>query len=95
MASETGKKRQRTCVACGAVAGKAELRRVVRRPDGSVAFDPTGRVAGRGAYVCSAACLEEALKRGRLARALRTRVDQVDYESIACDLARAEQEARD
>ncbi|MDR3848973.1 YlxR family protein, partial [Eggerthella sp.] len=55
MATET-RKRQRSCIACGKQAGKAELYRVVRTPAGSVAFDGTGRAPGRGAYVCSEAC---------------------------------------
>ena len=49
MATET-KKRQRSCIACGKQAGKAELYRVVRTPSGSVAFDGTGRAPGRGGY---------------------------------------------
>ena len=48
MATET-RKRQRSCIACGKQAGKAELYRVVRTPAGSVAFDGTGRAPGRGA----------------------------------------------
>jgi len=35
--------------------------------------DPTGRSAGRGAYVChSTACIDKAITKGALARALRT-----------------------
>jgi Predicted nucleic-acid-binding protein implicated in transcription termination len=35
--------------------------------------DPTGRLAGRGAYVCrTAACLDKAITKGALSRALRT-----------------------
>ena len=42
-------------------------------PDGAVTVDPTGRVAGRGAYVCrDAACLDKAISKGALSRALRT-----------------------
>jgi hypothetical protein len=38
-----------------------------------VTVDPTGRLAGRGAYVCiDAACLDRAVAKGALARALRT-----------------------
>ncbi len=47
MATET-RKRQRSCIACGKQAGKAELYRVVRTPAGSVAFDGTGRAPGGG-----------------------------------------------
>ena len=94
MAQQPGQKRRRTCIACGAQAGKAELLRIVRTAGGA-AYDPTGRVAGRGAYVCSAGCFAAAVKAGRLSRALRTKVGEHDCESIACDLARAEHEARD
>ncbi len=95
MAHEQVQKRRRTCVACGRLAGKTELLRIVRTTDGVIAFDPTGRVAGRGAYVCSAQCLEAAVKHGKLTRALRTKIGEHDCESIACDLARAGYEARD
>jgi uncharacterized protein len=45
----------------------------VRTPDGVVGFDPTGRLAGRGAYVCrSGDCLDKAISKGALSRALRT-----------------------
>ena len=46
--------------------------RVVRTPGGDVRVDPTGRLAGRGAYVCQAgACLANAVNRGGLTRALQ------------------------
>lgn len=62
----------RTCVACRQEAGKAELIRVVRRPDGSVGLDRTGREPGRGAYVhASPECLDVARKRRLLDRALK------------------------
>jgi hypothetical protein len=49
--------------------------RVVRSPDGRVDVDPTGSAPGRGAYVHRAeACVDLALGRGGLARALRARV---------------------
>jgi len=61
----------RTCVACREEAGKAELIRFVRRPDGSVVVDASGRQPGRGAYLHAApACLELARKRRALDRAL-------------------------
>jgi predicted RNA-binding protein YlxR (DUF448 family) len=47
--------------------------RLVRTPDGTVTVDPTGRLAGRGAYICRAdACLDKAIAKGALSRALRT-----------------------
>jgi predicted RNA-binding protein YlxR (DUF448 family) len=47
--------------------------RVVRTPSGGVALDETGRAAGRGAYICRiAACLDRAISKGALSRALKT-----------------------
>ncbi len=62
---------QRTCITCRRVGAKQELVRVVRTPQGEVRLDPTGKLGGRGAYVCrSAKCLEQAVKQRKLARAL-------------------------
>jgi predicted RNA-binding protein YlxR (DUF448 family) len=61
----------RTCVACRQEAGKAELVRLVRRPDGSVELDRTGKLSGRGAYIHPRSdCVEAARKRRALDRAL-------------------------
>jgi predicted RNA-binding protein YlxR (DUF448 family) len=45
---------QRTCIACRAVRSKRELTRIVRTPAQRVVADPTGKRAGRGAYLCRA-----------------------------------------
>jgi predicted RNA-binding protein YlxR (DUF448 family) len=61
----------RTCVACRQEAGKAELVRIVRRPDGSVELDSTRRMSGRGAYIHPVAeCIETARKRRAMDRSL-------------------------
>jgi len=53
--------------------------RVVRLPAGGVELDPTGKKAGRGAYVCRrSACWEAALKKGRLDAALKTTIGADD-----------------
>jgi uncharacterized protein len=62
---------QRTCVGCRLVLPKRSLVRLVRRPEG-VQIDPTGKLAGRGAYLHNMrSCWEKGLK-GSLARALKT-----------------------
>ena len=62
----------RTCVACRRTDAKRGLFRLVRDADGRVAVDPTGKRAGRGAYLChDPACWEQALKRRGIERALR------------------------
>ena len=64
---------ERTCVGCRAKRPKSELTRIVRRPDGTVTADPTGKMEGRGAYVCpDPRCLEKAIQRKALDRGLKT-----------------------
>ncbi len=89
MANVAGKTRQRTCVVCRDVSAKNELLRVVRTPQGEITFDPTGRMNGRGAYLCSVACLEKAMKTKRLDSALRTKLTEDDCERIAQQLRSA------
>jgi hypothetical protein len=63
---------QRTCIACRKVDAKRGLRRLVRVQDNRVAIDPTGKHAGRGAYLCAErGCWEVALKRSVIERALK------------------------
>ncbi len=95
MAADHIQKRRRSCIACGRGASKDELLRIVRTSEGSACFDATGRLPGRGAYVCSDECFHVACKAGKLARALKMKLGQDDYEQIAGDLARALREARD
>lgn len=74
---------RRTCIGCRQVWAKRQLIRLVRLPDGQAAVDSSGSGPGRGAYVCpTPGCLETALKRGRLARALRGQV-AVGEEALA------------
>jgi uncharacterized protein len=49
----------RTCAVCRTSRPKREMTRLVRTPDGSVLRDDTGRVPGRGTYICdNPACRE-------------------------------------
>lgn len=72
----------RSCVACRTPRPKGELIRVVRRPDGTVGVDATGRQPGRGAYLCQdAACFDLAGRRRALAHALETQIP-ADIEAL-------------
>jgi predicted RNA-binding protein YlxR (DUF448 family) len=67
----------RTCVICREQSTKRQLVRVVRQPDGSVVIDPTGRLNGRGAYLCDKpGCWRKAAESDALARALNTAVTE-------------------
>ena len=75
---------QRTCVACRQTDNKRGLVRVVRTPAGEVAIDATGKLAGRGAYLCKRrSCWEQALKRKALDRALKMTLDADACERLA------------
>ncbi|HEY8552203.1 MAG TPA: YlxR family protein [Thermaerobacter sp.] len=79
---------QRTCIGCRTIRPKRELLRVVRTPEGEVLFDPTGRKAGRGAYLCpDPQCLDRALRARELGRALKTEVDPATVEALRRQLA--------
>ena len=68
---------QRTCIGCRTVLAKRELVRLVRTPEG-VKLDPTGKTAGRGAYVHNIrSCWEQALK-GPINHALRMEINAED-----------------
>lgn len=74
---------QRTCIACRRVGDKRQLIRVVRTPAQGVRIDPGGKLNGRGAYLCPARpCWEEALRRGMLARALKTTIVEEDLAAL-------------
>ena len=61
--------------------------RIVRTPDGRVVVDPTGRLAGRGAYVCDQeACMTRAITKGALGRALKTNLPDAVRESLAASV---------
>jgi uncharacterized protein len=63
---------RRTCVVCRSTTAKRALHRIVRSPAGTVGYDPTGKAPGRGAYLCGQpACLETALRRQSIQRALK------------------------
>ncbi len=54
---------ERMCVACRQMKPKFELMRIVKTPDGQILVDTTGKVNGRGVYICKCKqCLEKAYK---------------------------------
>jgi predicted RNA-binding protein YlxR (DUF448 family) len=73
---------QRTCVGCREVLPKRSLIRVVRSQQG-IQVDPTGKLAGRGAYLHDRyACWEIGL-RGALAHALKTDITDEEMECLS------------
>ena len=70
---------ERSCIICGTKLTKRDLVRVVLSPTGSCTVDETGKLPGRGAYLCyEPVCWERAVTGGRLAHALRGEVTTED-----------------
>jgi predicted RNA-binding protein YlxR (DUF448 family) len=73
-------------VGCGTTTNKRELVRVVRLAGSEphhVVADPTGKLAGRGAYVCAqASCWDKALKKGGLERTLKASIQKADADAL-------------
>ena len=66
----------RMCVSCRERFAKKDLIRIVATPDGEVKVDPTGRMPGRGAYVChDPECMKKAVQQQKLDRGLHCKVD--------------------
>jgi predicted RNA-binding protein YlxR (DUF448 family) len=77
----------RMCIGCREALAKRSLVRVVRGPDG-VRIDPTGKAAGRGAYVHDRRpCWEKALG-GALNQALKTEITPAEREALVSRMLR-------
>jgi predicted RNA-binding protein YlxR (DUF448 family) len=75
---------QRTCVVCRTKTDKRRLTRVVATPEQGIIVDPTGKLNGRGAYLCDRVpCWEKAIKGTSLDQALRLPLSKADKEALA------------
>ncbi len=72
----------RMCIICREKAGKRTLTRIVSTPEG-VMVDTSGKMNGRGAYVCEQeTCWERAVKTDILAKALKIVLSAADRERL-------------
>lgn len=72
----------RTCVICREKDSKRQLTRLVRTP-GGIVVDPTGKLNGRGAYLCDKPeCWQRAAVSDALTKALRVTLTDTDRERI-------------
>lgn len=71
------------CIACRGRGEKYGLIRVVRPKDADICVDLTGKMSGRGAYVCkSEKCVLKTQKERRFNRAFRCEVAQTVYDEL-------------
>ncbi len=75
----------RTCIACKECKPKKDLIRIVKT-DLGFQLDKTGKLNGRGAYICNSdKCLELLIKNKSLNRAFKTNVSAEEYLKIKED----------
>ncbi|MBR1797282.1 MAG: YlxR family protein [Clostridiales bacterium] len=73
------KQPQRMCVSCRTRRDKRDLIRVTLKDDGTLVYDPTGKLPGRGAYLCKdSSCIKLELKAHRIARGLNANTSGED-----------------
>lgn len=81
----------RQCIGCGGMFPKRDLIRAVKPKEGEITLDMTGKLAGRGAYICrNAECLRLAQKRHSLERSFSCKIAPEVYEVMANALAEAD-----
>ena len=74
---------ERECIACRIQRQKSELFKIVRTPEKTVVIDDTGRMNGRGAYICrSEECILKAKKTKAVSRNLKISEDDRLYEEL-------------
>lgn len=74
---------QRTCMGCNEKKDKNELIRIVKNKENEIHVDRTGKMQGRGAYICDdIKCLEKVIKSKRLEKVLDINISDEIYESL-------------
>lgn len=74
---------QRTCIGCNTQKDKKDLIRIVKNKEGEISLDKTGKMPGRGAYICdNSECLEKAIKAKKLERSFEMKIDNSIYEEL-------------
>lgn len=77
----------RKCTGCGEMKPKKELVRVIKTVDEQILMDLTGKMNGRGAYVCrDEECLKRAIKTKAIERSLGISVSDDVYEQLKKEL---------
>ncbi len=77
----------RQCIGCQEMKQKTDLIRIVHKTDDTFSIDVTGKMNGRGAYICkSSACLNKAIKSKGLERSFKQQIPADVYEALKKEL---------
>ncbi len=74
---------QRTCMGCNVKKDKKEFIRIVKNKENEINIDKTGKMEGRGAYICdNIECLEKLIKTKRLEKVFDMKISEEIYENL-------------
>lgn len=77
----------RKCTGCKQMKEKRQLIRVVRTDENQYYMDLTGKMSGRGAYICkNIECFEKAFKSKGLERSFKSAIPKDIYEKLRNEL---------
>ena len=83
----------RQCVGCNEMKSKKEMLRVLKTAEEEVVLDTTGKMNGRGAYLCkNAECLKKAMKHKGIERSLKMAIEKSVYEKLEKEFLNIESE---
>jgi predicted RNA-binding protein YlxR (DUF448 family) len=82
----------RKCIGCNEMKNKKELIRIVKNKDNQFFIDLTGKMNGRGAYICPTSdCFDAAVKNKGLERSFAMKIPKDVYEQLKKELDKIEQ----
>lgn len=77
----------RMCIGCREMKPKKELVRVVKTSEGEIKLDTTGKLNGRGAYICKCKeCFKKVYKTNAFSRSFDMSVPEEIYNRLETEL---------
>lgn len=77
------KKPQRTCIGCNEQKDKSDFIRIVKDKQGNICIDKTGKLSGRGAYIChNVECFNKAKKSKKIEKVFETKLTDEIYNDL-------------
>lgn len=74
---------QRTCIGCNEKKDKNDFIRIVKDNNNNINIDKTGKMNGRGAYICdNIDCLEKAIKNKRIEKSFKMSIGEDIYNKL-------------
>ena len=74
---------QRKCIVCGKLSEKKDLLRIVKNKEEGILIDESGKVNGRGAYVCkNEECIRGLRRTNKLNQAFKMKIEDDIYEEL-------------